>query len=107
LIGTEHLLLSILKDENNIACRMLNKYGVIYENAKDEVEALLEEENPRFEFPSDGGGDAGFAGRGSEGSGSGSAQNPRKSPGQKSKTPVLDNFGRDLTALAEGDQLDP
>ncbi|HLW29996.1 MAG TPA: ATP-dependent Clp protease ATP-binding subunit [Brumimicrobium sp.] len=105
VIGTEHLLLSILKDENNVACRTLNKYGVIYDNVKDEIEAMLEENNPRFEFPGsdEGGGDAGFAG----GSGSGSAGGARKAGDTKSKTPVLDNFGRDLTKLAENDQLDP
>lgn len=101
LIGTEHLLLSILKDENNVACRTLNKYGIIYENIKDEIEAMLEEQNnPKAEFPGseDEGGDAGFAG------GSGGQ---RKSTDPKSKTPVLDNFGRDLTKMAEAGKLDP
>ncbi|RYM30800.1 ATP-dependent Clp protease ATP-binding subunit [Brumimicrobium glaciale] len=103
VIGTEHLLLSILKDENNVACRTLNRYGVIYDNIKDEIEAMLEENNPRAEFPGtgDGGGDAGFAG------GAGPTGGARKSGDTKSKTPVLDNFGRDLTKLAENDQLDP
>ncbi len=100
LIGTEHLLLSILKDENNVACRTLNKYGIIYENIKDEIEAMLEEQNnPKAEFPGseDEGGEGGFAG--------GSGQ--RKSTDPKSKTPVLDNFGRDLTKMAEAGKLDP
>jgi ATP-dependent Clp protease ATP-binding subunit ClpC len=104
LIGTEHLLLSILKDENNVACRTLNKYGIIYENVKDELEAMLEEQNnPSAEFPgSSDEGDAGFAGgSGSQGSGQ------RKSGESKSKTPVLDNFGRDLTKMAESGKLDP
>ena len=102
VIGTEHLLLSILKDENNVACRTLNKYGIIYDNVKDEIEAMLEEDNPKAEFPGSGdGGDAGFAG-GNPQSGGG-----RKASDSKSKTPVLDNFGRDLTKLAEADRLDP
>jgi ATP-dependent Clp protease ATP-binding subunit ClpC len=102
VIGTEHLLLSILKDENNVACRTLNKYGIIYDNVKDEIEAMLEEDNPRAEFPGSGdGGDPGFAG-GNPQSGAG-----RKASDSKSKTPVLDNFGRDLTKLAEADRLDP
>lgn len=108
VIGTEHLLLSILKDENNVACRTLNKYGVIYDNVKDELDAMLEEENnPSAEFPgsADEGGDAGFAGSG--GSGRSTGGNPRKGGDSKSKTPVLDNFGRDLTKLAEADKLDP
>src|SRR5690554_785993 len=73
VIGTEHLLLSILKDENNVACRTLNKYGVIYDNVKDEVEAMLEENNPKFEFPgSEDSGETGFS------SGSGSTGGTRK-----------------------------
>ena len=103
VIGTEHLLLSILKDENNAACRVLNKNGIIYQNVKDELEVMLEEKNnPSAEFPgsTDEGGDSGFAG--SSGGG------PRKSAADsKSKTPVLDNFGRDLTKMAESGKLDP
>jgi len=98
-IGTQHLLLSILRDENNVACRTLNKYGVIYDNAKDELENMLEEEEnktPRAEFP--GSSD-------DEGENFGAAQ--RKSADPKSKTPVLDNFGRDLTKMAESGKLDP
>lgn len=104
VIGTEHLLLSILKDENNVACRTLNKYGIIYENVKDELEAMLEEQNnPSAEFPgASDEGDAGFAGgSGSQGGGQ------RKGADSKSKTPVLDNFGRDLTKMAESGKLDP
>ena len=102
LIGTEHLLLSILKDENNVACRTLNKYGIIYENIKDEIEAMLEEDQPSAEFPGSDEGEPGFAGSSGSPGGSG-----RKSSDTKSKTPVLDNFGRDLTKLAEADRLDP
>lgn len=97
MIGTQHLLLSILKDEENIACKILNKYGVIYDNAKDELENMLEEENlPKSEFP--GSSDE-------DGESFGAAQ--RKPADPKSKTPVLDNFGRDLTKMAESGKLDP
>jgi ATP-dependent Clp protease ATP-binding subunit ClpC len=87
VIGTEHLLLSILKDENSFACQVLNKYGVIYDNAKDELEAMIEENTtPRAEFP---------GGQEEEG---GEQFSPQRKPADpKSKTPVLDNFGRDLT----------
>lgn len=96
MIGTEHLLLSILKDENSVACRILNKYGVIYENVKDELEAMIEENTtPKAEFP----------GSPEEEGDSFSAQ--RKPADPKSKTPVLDNFGRDLTKMAEAGKLDP
>src|SRR5690606_4202786 len=44
-VGTEHILLAILREENNLATRILNKYGVIYENIKEELEAMIEEQN--------------------------------------------------------------
>ncbi len=97
MIGTEHLLLSILKEEDSFACRVLNKYGVIYENVKDELEAMIEENTtPRAEFP---------GGQEEEGGEQFAAQ--RKPADPKSKTPVLDNFGRDLTKMAEAGKLDP
>ncbi|MGV3630271.1 MAG: ATP-dependent Clp protease ATP-binding subunit [Bacteroidota bacterium] len=97
LIGTEHLLLSILKNEDSTACAILNKYGVIYDNAKEELESMLEEnQGPRAEFP--GSSD-------DEGENFGASQ--KKSADPKSKTPVLDNFGRDLTKMAEAGKLDP
>jgi len=45
MIGTEHLLLSILKNEDNVACSILNKYGIIYDNVKDELEDMKEDES--------------------------------------------------------------
>lgn len=103
-VGTEHILLAILREENNVATRLLNKYGVIYENVKEELEAMIEEQNyPKSEFPggSSEGGDEGEGGGANYGSGA------RKAGDTKSKTPVLDNFGRDLTAMAEQNKLDP
>jgi len=97
VIGTEHLLLTILRNEDSVACQVLNKYGVMYENARDEYEVMLEErKQPRAEFPSNSGGEE--------------EENftaPRKPTDPKSKTPVLDNFGRDLTKMAEAGKLDP
>ena len=101
MIGTEHLLLSILKNEDSVACAILNKYGVIYENVKDELETMKDEAiTPRAEFP--GGTDQ----EGGQGGGEESYSSKRKSD-PKSKTPVLDNFGRDLTNMAEAGRLDP
>lgn len=102
MIGTEHLLLSILKAEDSVACRVLNKYGVIYDNVKDELETMMTEHNndmdiqPRAEFPGAG-----------EDEGQESFGGQRKAADPKSKTPVLDNFGRDLTRMAEAGRLDP
>jgi len=97
MIGTEHLLLSILKEPDSVACRILNKYGVIHENAKDELEAIL---NDTIESKAD------FPGSEDEGQGE-SFSSQRKAADPKSKTPVLDNFGRDLTKMAEAGKLDP
>ncbi|MEJ6776454.1 MAG: ATP-dependent Clp protease ATP-binding subunit [Crocinitomicaceae bacterium] len=99
MIGTEHLLLSILKNEDSVACSILNKYGVIYGNVKDELEAMKDEGiTPRAEYP---------GGAEEEGGAEESFSTPRKSADPKSKTPVLDNFGRDLTLMAEAGKLDP
>jgi ATP-dependent Clp protease ATP-binding subunit ClpC len=98
IIGTEHLLLSILKEEDSFACRLLNKYGVIYDAIKDDFETMTEEtKSPRAEFP---------GGQDEEGGGE-QFSAPRKPTDPKSKTPVLDNFGRDLTKMAEVGKLDP
>jgi len=96
-IGTQHLLLSILKEEDCVATTILNKYGVIYDIIKDEIELMMKDEkSPRAEFP--GSSDE-------ESDNFGAAQ--RKTADPKSKTPVLDNFGRDLTKMAETGRLDP
>ena len=96
MIGTEHLLLSILKDEDCVACRVLNKYGIIYDSVKDELETMRDEKTtPRAEFP------------GGQEEESESFATQKKPTDPKSKTPVLDNFGRDLTKMAELGKLDP
>ena len=113
VIGTEHLLLSILKDENNVASRALSAFNVTYDVVKEELELMLNQETPRSEFPNtpsdddDEDGPSFGSGSGSSGAGSSSGSSSRKPGDSKSKTPVLDNFGRDLTKLAEDDKLDP
>ncbi len=107
LIGTEHLLLSILRDEDNIATQILEKFDVTYEVVKELLE--YQTENPLASSDTDdtdddsssrifGSGGGGSSGRGEAGAAKG---------GEKSRTPVLDNFGRDLTKMAEDDKLDP
>ncbi len=105
IIGTEHLLLSILRDEDNIASQILTQFGVNYDIFKHAIEDNLTELPPsdqdlhsiRDEFPHDSTEDM-FTER---------KPNDPKKANPKSKTPVLDNFGRDLTKLAEEDKLDP
>ena len=102
LIGTEHLLLSILRDEDNVASKILNQYGVNYDVFKSALEEGVD--NPQIR---------------SESSGEENdtpedfyreeqkASEARKGGKSKTKTPVLDNFGRDLTKAAEEGKLDP
>lgn len=103
LIGTEHLLLSILRDEDNIATQILDKYDVNY----DVIKELLEyhTQNPTASSDTDDGDDDDSAKLFGGGSSGGSGKESGKS--EKSRTPVLDNFGRDLTKMAEDNKLDP
>lgn len=111
LIGTEHLLLAILKDQNNIVTSKLKKRGVSYETIKNELEEIIKDNltlrerkkpeeskdikselSDNIEDPS---------------MGSGGASRHAKKADTKSKTPVLDNFGIDLTKAAKENRLDP
>ncbi len=108
-IGTEHLLLSILKDEDNAATRSLLKFNMDYETAREELEAMRSStdksgfQGPRADFPGAADDDDDDVGGSFGGGGTGQSRKPGES---KSKTPVLDNFGRDLTKMAEEDKLD-
>ncbi|MCK6649233.1 MAG: ATP-dependent Clp protease ATP-binding subunit, partial [Bacteroidia bacterium] len=99
VIGTEHLILSILKDEDNVATKSLNKFKVDYEVMKKELE--MSKTDPKAVFPGtpsdDDGDDDSFS----------ASSSTKKPVDSKSKTPVLDNFGRDLTKAAEDGKLDP
>ncbi|MFM7311343.1 MAG: Clp protease N-terminal domain-containing protein, partial [Flavobacteriales bacterium] len=105
IVGTEHLLLSILKDEDNVASKHLNAMGVTHMNVRDEVSkmegSINPDDLPRADHSAS---DDDDDERGIGGGGSGIQ---KKSGDSKSKTPVLDNFGRDLTKLAEEGKLDP
>ena len=103
VIDTEHLLLAILKEENSFVTRFLSELNVDYQT----VRQVAETENPlpRADFPrEDEDEDTGFA-RGDQGKG---PQGPSPHSGKSSSdTPVLDNFGIDLTKAAEENRLDP
>jgi ATP-dependent Clp protease ATP-binding subunit ClpC len=84
VIGTEHLLLSLLRDDDNIAAQILHQFNVHYDVVRNELDNII----------------------------SGKPSTPpsahvSEKKQDKSKTPVLDNFGRDLTKLALEDKLDP
>ncbi|MFT6815785.1 MAG: ATP-dependent Clp protease ATP-binding subunit ClpC [Sphingobacteriales bacterium] len=104
LIGTEHLLLSILRDEDNIASQILRQYNVTYDIFKSELELLDSETRAKSGPPNTPDDDDEF---GKEDDNFGSPGTTKKAGDIKSKTPVLDNFGRDLTKLAEDNKLDP
>ena len=97
VIRTEHLLLSILRDEDNVASQILNQFGVDYDLFKNAMEDKYPEKN--IEMSSDSPEE--FFHEESE-----KASQQKEKPKSKSKTPVLDNFGKDLTKLAEADKLD-
>ena len=102
LVETEHLMLSILKNKENIATQILNQYDVDYENFKNEL-GMVRSNEPRSEYTEDN--DDDFEDERKQGY---SSQQKNKPAGNaKSKTPVLDNFGRDITKLAETGALDP
>jgi ATP-dependent Clp protease ATP-binding subunit ClpC len=95
-VGTEHLLLGLLREHDGVAAQVLLNLGLKLEEVREEVLNLLgagvdqEETEDGGESPI-GGGESAQA-------------TPRRG---KSKTPALDSFGRDLTELAKSDELDP
>ena len=84
-VGTEHILLAVLRDESSVAVRLLTALGVRAGELSDEIMETVSGASPQS---------AGAAPAGSK-------------AGGKSKTPVLDQFGRDLTEMARGGKLDP
>ncbi len=103
LIGTEHLLLSILRDEDNVATQILHRFNVNYEVIKEMLEYQSSGTPPRMGSDTDDEGDDPRSGM----FGSGGSTGKESKGGEKSRTPVLDNFGRDLTKFAEVGKLDP
>ena len=105
-INTAHLLLCILRNENDPTTKLLHKLKVDYDNVKEQFKSMITSDDDYLDvtraesFP----GDAEETGDSKDSTfGSSSSQKGAK----KSKTPVLDNFGRDLTKLAEDNKLDP
>ncbi|MCZ2277264.1 MAG: ATP-dependent Clp protease ATP-binding subunit [Bacteroidia bacterium] len=102
LIGTEHLLLAILKDEDSSITKILNQYGVSYDLMREEMDAMRSDfKAESSQNPPD---DDSFS---TEEDRPSYSSTTKKIGDGKSKTPVLDNFGRDLTRAAEEGKLDP
>jgi len=108
LINTVHLLLCILRNENDPTTQLLSKLNVDYDIVKEQFKVMLASDQDHYsELPS-----ASSFPDEKEGEGDGGKENPfvptTESKGaKKTKTPVLDNFGRDVTLLAEQNKLDP
>ena len=106
-INTAHLLLCILRNENDPTTKLLNKMKIDYDIVKDEFKLLISSDEDYVDkttsesFPNDE--DLPTEESGKDDLFSGSTNKTNK----KSKTPVLDNFGRDLTFLAIEGKLDP
>ena len=96
-VGTEHILLGLLREQEGVAAQVLMNLGLKLEDVREEVLNLLGHGLEGAEV-----GERGGRGGESEGSGGGSS-----GKSGKSKTPALDSFGRDLTELARKNELDP
>lgn len=107
-INTAHLLLCILRNNEDPITKLLSKFDIDYDNVKEEFKSMISQDGSTFEEPT------------AESYPEDNPTGGRKSPfersrdtgkssktNKKSKTPVLDNFGRDLTAMAEDGKLDP
>jgi ATP-dependent Clp protease ATP-binding subunit ClpC len=101
IIGTEHLLLSILRDEDNIATQILDKFDVSYDVVKELLE--YQSSNPVSSTSSESLEEDDL----SKIKGGFTKSTHTRKTKDKSKTPILDNFGKDLTKLAEKNKLDP
>jgi ATP-dependent Clp protease ATP-binding subunit ClpC len=101
-VGTEHILLGLLREQEGVAAQVLMNLGLKLEEVREEVLNLL---GHGLE-----GGEGGSERGGREGVGAGAGggeQSGSSGKGSKSKTPALDSFGRDLTELARQGKLDP
>ncbi|KDN54046.1 ATP-dependent Clp protease ATP-binding subunit [Flavobacterium seoulense] len=106
-VSTAHLLLCILRNENDPTTKLLNKLKIDYDVAKEQYLNMTPNEEEFLEnlpratdsYNDDMGQDDSLK--------EGNFNNPANKSNKKSKTPVLDNFGRDLTEMAEEGKLDP
>ena len=96
-VGTEHILLGLLREQEGVAAQVLMNLGLKLEEVREEVLNLL---GHGLEGEESGG-------RGGRGGEPGEEREGRSKGGGKSKTPALDSFGRDLTELAKQNKLDP
>ena len=99
-VETEHLMLSILKNKENIATQILNQFDVDYDLFRNEL-GMVKSNDVRSEYTDDADDDFDDEKKSYQ------QKSKTQAANTKSKTPVLDNFGRDITRLAEMGTLDP
>lgn len=110
LVESEHLMLSILKNRENLATQILMQYDIDYDSFRNELGMVRSSDagTPKSSYTDENDDDFDEEQRRGGYGNSGQRQGSRQQPAnQKSKTPVLDNFGRDITRLAEAGTLDP
>jgi ATP-dependent Clp protease ATP-binding subunit ClpC len=100
MVETEHLMLSILKNKENIATQILNQFDIDYDLFRNDL-GVVRSNDVKSEYTDDPDDDFDEEKRGYQ------QKAKQQQPAAKSKTPVLDNFGRDITRLAEMGTLDP
>ncbi|MEL0240572.1 MAG: Clp protease N-terminal domain-containing protein, partial [Flavobacteriaceae bacterium] len=104
-INTAHLLLCILRNENDPTTRLMQKMKVDYDTVKEQFKSMITQDEDYLDSPSADSFSESSDLPEEENASNKASSSPKK--GVKSKTPVLDNFGRDLTKLAEENKLDP
>ena len=104
-INTVHLLLCVLRNENDPTTKLLNKLRVNYDNVKEQFKSMITEDNLTYgDTPS---AETFSSSEKDDTQEKAYSKETSNKANKKSKTPVLDNFGRDLTAMAEEGKLDP
>ncbi len=108
-INTAHLLLCILRNENDPTTKLFNKLNIDYDNVKGEFKAMITQDDDFIDSPTSESfsNEDSPSGDATKNNPFGGAQGKKGKGSKKSKTPVLDNFGRDLTAMADEGKLDP
>ncbi len=101
LINTAHLLLCILRNENDPTAKIFNNMEVNYNVVKDEYKSIIGKDDFSEESEAD------HSETGEIEDLKSSKSSTKSKSSKKSKTPVLDNFGKDLTLMAENNELDP
>ncbi|MDR2037550.1 MAG: ATP-dependent Clp protease ATP-binding subunit [Bacteroidales bacterium] len=106
-IKTEHLLLAILKDETSYVTQLLNEMDIDYYSVRRRLEDITEVKDDEIRADFAAGGDDDESRNPFEGGGGGQGASKQQASKSSSETPVLDNFGVDLTKAAEEGRLDP